>query len=78
MVLWFYVQEHPKAQPAVVLVFKGSWKMGQLLKVSLDRLGEARNRTCDPWFTRHMFIPIDHEGLVVFNDEQAQFIYIYM
>ena len=22
MVLWFYVQEHPKAQPAVVLVIK--------------------------------------------------------
>ena len=22
MVLWFYVQEHPKAQPAVVLVLK--------------------------------------------------------
>ena len=23
MGLWFYVQEHPKAQPAVVLVLKG-------------------------------------------------------
>ena len=23
MVLWFYVQEHPKAQPAVVLILKG-------------------------------------------------------
>ena len=22
MVLWFYVQEHPKAQPAVVLILK--------------------------------------------------------
>ena len=21
--------------------------------------GEARNRTCDPWFTRHSFYPID-------------------
>ena len=26
-------------------------------KVSSDRLGEAGNRTCDPWFTRHRFIP---------------------
>ena len=37
--------------------FKGSQKMGQRLKVSSDRLGEAGNRTCDPWFTRHRFIP---------------------
>ena len=42
--------------------FKASQKTGQRLKVSSDRLGEARrgeagNRTCDPWFTRHRFIP---------------------
>ena len=37
--------------------FKASQKTGQLLKVSSDRLGEAGNRTCDPWFTRHRFIP---------------------
>ena len=37
--------------------FKASKKMGQRLKVSSDRLGEAGNRTCDPWFTRHRFIP---------------------
>ena len=37
--------------------FKASQKTGQQLKVSSDRLGEARNRTCDPWFTRHRFIP---------------------
>ena len=37
--------------------FKVSQKMGQRLKVSSDRLGEARNRTCDPWFTRYRFIP---------------------
>ena len=37
--------------------FKASQKMGQRLKVSSDRLGEAGNRTCDPWFTRHRFIP---------------------
>ena len=33
--------------------FKASQKTGQRLKVSSDRLGEAGNRTCDPWFTRH-------------------------
>ena len=37
--------------------FKASQKTGPLFKVSSDRLGEARNRTCDPWFTRHRFIP---------------------
>ena len=37
--------------------FKASQKTGQRLKVSSDRLDEAGNRTCDPWFTRHRFIP---------------------
>ena len=37
--------------------FKASQKKGQWLKVSSDRLGNARNQTCDPWFTRHRFIP---------------------
>ena len=37
--------------------FKTSQKTGQWLKVSSDRLGEAGNRTCDPWFTRHRCIP---------------------
>ena len=36
---------------------EASQKTGQRLKVSSDRLGEAGNRTCDPWFTRHRFIP---------------------
>ena len=36
---------------------KASQKTGQRLKVSSDRLGEAGNRTCDPWFTRYRFIP---------------------
>ena len=36
--------------------FKASQKTGQRLKDSSDRLGEAGNRTCDPWFTRHRFI----------------------
>ena len=37
--------------------FKVSQKTGPRFKVSSDRLGEAGNRTCDPWYTRHRFIP---------------------
>ena len=37
--------------------FKASKKTGQPLKVSSNRLGEAKNQTCDPWFTRHRFVP---------------------
>ena len=40
--------------------FKASQKTGQRLKVSSDRLGEAGNRTCDPWFTRHSAYPLHH------------------
>ena len=36
--------------------FKASQKTGQRFKVSSDRVEEAGNRTCDPWFTRHRFI----------------------
>ena len=36
--------------------FKASQKTGQRLKISSDRLGEAGNRICDPWFTRQRFI----------------------
>ena len=50
--LWSFVQELPKAQPAVVLVLKRLRRRGDGL-VSSDRLGEAGKRTCDPWFTRH-------------------------
>ena len=32
MVLWFYVQEHPKAQPTVVLVLKRLRRRGNSLK----------------------------------------------
>ena len=42
--------------------FKASQKTGQRLKVSSDRLGEAGNRTCDPWFTRHSAYPLHHGG----------------
>ena len=37
--------------------FKASQKRRPRLKVSSDRLREAGNRTCDPWFTRHSCIP---------------------
>ena len=36
--------------------FKSSQKTVPWLKVSSDRLGEVRNRTCDPWFTRHIYV----------------------
>ena len=42
--------------------YKASQKTGQRLKVSSDRLGEAGNRTCDPWFTRHSAYPLHHGG----------------
>ena len=45
--------------------FKASQKTGQRLKVSSDRLGEAGNRTCDPWFTRHRFIPYTTAASVI-------------
>ena len=37
--------------------FKAPQKTRTRLKVSFDRLGEAGNRTCDPWFTRRRLIP---------------------
>ena len=47
--------------------FKASQKTGQRLKVSSDRLGEAGNRTCDPWFTRHRLIPYTTAASASFN-----------
>ena len=35
MVSWFYVQGHPKAQPAVVLILKHLRKQGHSLKSNL-------------------------------------------
>ena len=139
--LWFYVQELPKAQPAVVLVLKRLRRRGNGLKshptdwekpgiepatpglqdiglsptprrllrgssksfcgfpwvetstagrvydlcvyymtgapegspkVVLCRFflwfyGEAGNRTCDPWFTRHSAYPLHHGGFSFFG-----------
>ena len=53
--------------------FKASQKKGQQLKVSSDRLGEAGNRTCDPWFTRHRFIPYTTAALNVQNSAHKTF-----
>ena len=41
----------PKGSTGSGSGFKASQKTGQRFKVSSDRLGEAGNRTCDPWFT---------------------------
>ena len=35
------------------------------LKVVLWFYGEAGNRTCDPWFTRHSAYPLHHGGFSV-------------
>ena len=54
--------------------FKASQKTGQRLKVSSDRLGEAGNRTCDPWFTRHRFIPYTTADLRYFQKDGQEFL----
>ena len=46
----------PKSSTGCGSNFKVSQKMGPWLIVSSDRLGEAGNQTCDPWFTRHRFV----------------------
>ena len=70
MVLWFYVQELPKAQP-----FKASQKTGHQLKVSSDRLGEAGNQTCDPWFIRHRFIPYTTGASLLYIQTSTTFLF---
>ena len=64
--------------------FKASQKTGQRLKVSSDRLGEAGNRTCDPWFTRHRIYPLHHGGSFELNKfmnkwalTEIQLLYLY-
>ena len=47
----------PEGSTGIGSGFKASQNTGQRLKASSDRLAEAGNRTCDPWFTRHRFIP---------------------
>ena len=57
MVLWFLCPGTPEGSIGSGSGFKASQKMGPWLKVLSDKLREAGNRTCDPWFTRHRFIP---------------------
>ena len=51
--------------------FKASQKAGQRLKVSSDGLGEARNQTCDTWFTRHRFNYPLHRGRFMCKDTNS-------
>ena len=46
--VWFYVQELPKAQPAVVLVLKRFRRRGNGLKSHPTDSGEAGYQTCYP------------------------------
>ena len=46
----YYMTGTPKGSPKVVLC------------VFLWFYGEAGNRTCDPWFTRHSAYPLHHGG----------------
>ena len=57
--LWFCVdvQEHPKAQSAVVLVLKRLRRRGHGLKSHPKDWEKPGIETCDPWFTRQRFIP---------------------
>ena len=55
--LWFLCPGTPEGSTGSGSGFKASQKMGQRLKVSSNRLGEAGNQIFDPWFTRHRFIP---------------------
>ena len=48
MVLCFLCPRAPESSTGSGSEFKASQKMGPQLKVSSDRLGEARNQTCDP------------------------------
>ena len=55
MVFVVLCQGTPKDSTGSGSGFKAFQKTRQWLKVSSDRLGDAGNQTCDPWFTRHRF-----------------------
>ena len=52
--------------------FKASQKTGPRLKASLDRLGGAGNRTCDPWFTKQRFIPYTTAASSRWTDSRSE------
>ena len=51
--------------------FKASHKMGPPLKASSDRLGEAGNGTCDPWFTDIVY-PLHHDDFCFYLSKQCR------
>ena len=57
MGLWFLCPGTPEGSTGSCSGFKASQKTGLQFKVSSNRLGEAGNQTCDPWFTRYSFMP---------------------
>ena len=67
MLLWFLCPGTPEGSTGSGSGFKSSQKTGQRLKVSSDRLGEAGNRTFDPWFTGHRFIPYTTAAFTKFH-----------
>ena len=64
----YYMTGAPEGSPKVVFY------------VALWFYGEAGNRTCDPWFTRHSAYPLHHGGFTVLDQSislQGTAIYIY-
>ena len=55
--LWFYDQELPKAQPAVVLVLKRLRRRGNGLNSHPTDWEKTGIEPATPKFTRHRFIP---------------------
>ena len=56
-IIW---REHPKAHRKCFFY------------VVLWFYGEAGNRTCNPWFTRHSAYPLHHGGLYMAKDQNFQ------
>ena len=68
MVLCFYVQEHPKAQPAVVLVLKHLRRRDHCLKSHPTDWERPGIKPATPWFTRQVY-PLQHGGIEKFSLE---------
>ena len=64
MVLWCFLKYPgaPEGSTGSGSDLKASQKTGSQIKISSDRLEEAENRTCEPWFTRHRLIPYTTTG----------------
>ena len=55
--VFYYMTGAPEGSPKVVLC------------VFLWFYGEAGNRTCDPWFTRHSTYPLHRYGVVQWSEK---------